>query len=152
MIRHKRLEPRFVTEVPQELDAGVLYVSMEYATVLHKCCCGCGEEVVTPLTPTDWKLCFDGSAVSLWPSVGNWNLPCKSHYVIRDNEVHESDTWTPQMIEKAILREKAAKAKFYAKDVGPLGDPVSERPDADLSTEPLPKRGFVVRFIRRLFR
>src|SRR5712692_8520000 len=27
--------------------------SMAYATVAHKCCCGYGKEVVTPLTPTD---------------------------------------------------------------------------------------------------
>src|SRR5471032_2965725 len=116
MIRHKRLEPRFVTEVPRELQAGVLYISMEYATALHKCCCGCGEEVVTPLTPTDWKLSFDGVAVSLWPSVGNWNLPCKSHYVIRNNGVLESGAWTPQMIDAEIRRDKVAKARYYGND------------------------------------
>jgi hypothetical protein len=61
---------------------GVLYVSPGYATVTHLCCCGCGAEVVTPLSPTDWKLTFDGVAISLSPSVGNWSLPCRSHYFI----------------------------------------------------------------------
>jgi len=38
---------------------------IEYATAVHKCACGCGKEVVTPLSPTDWKLIFDGKALSL---------------------------------------------------------------------------------------
>jgi Family of unknown function (DUF6527) len=33
------------------------------------CCCGCGEKVVTPLRPTDWKLIFDGKTISLDPSL-----------------------------------------------------------------------------------
>ncbi|WP_310793974.1 DUF6527 family protein [Paraburkholderia sp. BL23I1N1] len=56
---------------------------MEYGTISHSCCCGCGNEVVTPLTPTDWSLTFDGEHISLWPSVGSWNLPCQSHYVVK---------------------------------------------------------------------
>ena len=49
----------FVQAIPEKLEDGTLYVSMDYATVVHKCCCGCGREVVTPLSPTDWKLTFD---------------------------------------------------------------------------------------------
>ena len=52
MIRFHSLEPRFVVTIPQALEPGVLYVSMEYGTVVHSCCCGCGLEVITPLTPT----------------------------------------------------------------------------------------------------
>ena len=44
------------------------------ATSAHSCCCGCGEEVVAPLTPTDWKMTFDGETTSLRPSIGNWTL------------------------------------------------------------------------------
>lgn len=148
MIRHNRLEPRFVTEVPRELEAGVLYVSMEYATALHKCCCGCGEEVVTPLTPTDWKLSFDGVAVSLWPSVGNWNLPCKSHYVIRGNGVIESGAWTHEMIETEIRRDKAAKAKYYAKDVGRSDDAAPVPTPPKQSVEPARERSVVAKIIQ----
>lgn len=82
MMQHARLEPRFVEHVPERLEPGHLYVSMAYATALHSCCCGCGEEVVTPFTPTGWRMTFDGESVSLHPSVGNWNQPCRSHYVI----------------------------------------------------------------------
>ena len=38
-----------------------------------RCCCGCGEEVVTPFSPAQWQMSFDGEAVSLHPSIGNWN-------------------------------------------------------------------------------
>ena len=82
MIRHKRLAHCFVEHIPERLEAGVLYVSMEYATSAHSCCCDCGEEVVAPFTPTDWKMTFDGETISLRPSIGNWTLKCRSHYVI----------------------------------------------------------------------
>ena len=81
-MRYTRLEHRFVEHIPEHLEPGVLYVSMKYATAAHSCCCGCGEEVVTPFTPTDWQMIFDRETVSLWPSVGNWQLRCRSHYVI----------------------------------------------------------------------
>ncbi|MCY1307587.1 hypothetical protein D9M70_575170 [compost metagenome] len=90
----------------------MLYVSMEYGTVVHSC--GCGQEVVTPLTPTDWSLTYNGEAVSLWPSVGSWNLPCQSHYVIKGNKVLQAGAWNRSMIEKEVARDKAAKAKYYS--------------------------------------
>lgn len=48
MMRIRKLEHRFVRSVPRELESGILYVSMEYGTAVHSCCCGCGEQVVTP--------------------------------------------------------------------------------------------------------
>ena len=52
----RELVPEFVDYIPEQLNPGVLYVSMRYATVNHLCCCGCGLEVVTTLSPTDWRL------------------------------------------------------------------------------------------------
>ena len=49
-----RLQHRFVAVIPDELEDRVLYVSIEYTTVMHTCCCGCGSEVATPLSPTGW--------------------------------------------------------------------------------------------------
>ncbi|WP_227727099.1 DUF6527 family protein [Yersinia proxima] len=114
MIRHNQLTPYFVKGVPRILEPGILYVSMEYGTVVHSCCCGCGLEVVTPLTPTDWRLTFDGEAISLWPSVGNWNLPCRSHYVIQGNRVIEAGSWNKTQIDAERRRDKAAKARYYS--------------------------------------
>jgi len=113
MLKHTELEPRFVKGVPRELEPGVLYVSMEYATVVHSCCCGCGLEVATPLSPTHWELNFNGEAISLWPSVGNWNLPCQSHYVVRKNKVLEGESWSPARIRAAQQREQAARDRYY---------------------------------------
>lgn len=115
MLRHKELIPRFIKSIPQQLEPGILYVSMEYGTVVHSCCCGCKQEVVTPLTPTDWNLTNNNGKVSLWPSVGNWNLPCRSHYVIRDNQVLEAGTWSDTKIKAEQRRDKAAKVEYYTK-------------------------------------
>jgi hypothetical protein len=112
-MRHKRLEHRFIEHIPERLEPGVLYVSMEYATSAHSCCCGCGEEVVTPFTPTDWKMTFDGETVSLHPSIGNWMLKCRSHYVVDRGEIIEADPWNDEQVEAERRRDSAAKARFY---------------------------------------
>lgn len=90
MKRTEQLSNQFVEFIPDQLDDGVLYVSMPYGIVAHKCCCGCGNKVVTPLTPTDWQLVYDGQSVSLDPSIGNWSLPCRSHYWIDHGRVHST--------------------------------------------------------------
>jgi len=81
------LKHKFVENIPDNLENGIIYISLAYGTVVHKCCCGCGNEVVTPLSPKDWKLLFDGESISLFPSIGNWSFDCRSHYWIKDNKV-----------------------------------------------------------------
>jgi len=112
-MRHRTLEHRFVRNVPRELEPGVLYVSMDYATAVHSCCCGCRERVVTPFTPTDWHMTFDGESISLHPSVGNWHQKCRSHYVIRGNRVLEAGPWSNAQVEAERRRDKKAKAAHY---------------------------------------
>jgi len=113
MKRLTHLAPSFVEMVPEVLEPGLLYVSIPYGTVAHLCCCGCQEEVVTPLTPTDWRMTYDGEQVSLHPSVGSWTLPCRSHYVIARGEVKWAKAWTEKQIAAERLRDKAAKTNFY---------------------------------------
>ncbi|MFO1514338.1 MAG: DUF6527 family protein, partial [Verrucomicrobiota bacterium] len=62
----------FVEYIPEVLKEQTLYVSIIYKTAVHKCFCGCKREVVTPLSPSGWKLTFDGQSVSLYPSIGSW--------------------------------------------------------------------------------
>ena len=76
------LKPEFMEVIPDRLEPGALYISIRYTTALHLCCCGCGNDVVMLLHPVHWALEYDGETVSLHPSVGNWSLPCQSHYVI----------------------------------------------------------------------
>ena len=127
MMRFKHLEHRFCTHIPEALESGVLYVSMEYATAVHSCCCGCGEEIVTPFTPTDWKMTFDGRAISLWPSVGNWTLPCRSHYVVRDGVVIEAGPWSDEEIAAERRRDRIAKTRYYGSTTKSKFD--EERPE-----------------------
>ena len=53
-----RLRHEFVDYIPEQLDEGVLYVSIRFGTVVHRCACGCGDEVVTPLGPAEWRLTY----------------------------------------------------------------------------------------------
>ena len=151
MIRHHCIEPRFVTEVPRVLESGVLYISTEYETAVHRCCCGCGLEVVTPLTPTDWKLTTHSNTVSLWPSVGNWNLPCKSHYVIRRNRVIEAAPWTPNMIESEIRRDKVAKASYYGQQVRADASADAKSNSHDSPQVPARAEGWPAQLLRWIF-
>lgn len=107
------MKHRFVEYIPEELEDGVLYVSMEYATASHNCCCGCGMEVVTPFSPTDWKLSYDGVAVSLSPSIGNWSFPCRSHYWIRQNSVEWAAQWSMDSVEEGRKADRLAKAEYF---------------------------------------
>jgi len=113
MMRYQRLEHRFVDRVPRQLEPGVLYISLQHGTAIHSCCCGCGEEVVTPLTPTDWRMTYDGETVSLQPSIGNWQLECRSHYVINRGRVVEAGSWTQKQVLAEQARDKRAKAAHY---------------------------------------
>ena len=108
MTRLESLEHRFVALIPADLDPGVLYVTMGYATAVHSCACGCGGRVVTPFTPRDWELHFDGETVSLWPSIGNWNFACQSHYWIRRNRIEWAVRWSAAEISHG--RELAREA------------------------------------------
>jgi len=161
---HSRLEHRFIDRIPRSLEPGVLYISMEYATAAHSCACGCGQEVMTPITPTDWSLTFDGESVSLWPSIGNWQLACRSHYIVDQGRVVRSGAWTPRQIEGERRRDKAAKARHYGTSAGavhtpglaaasdstqgPLAKAVSA--DARPDTSARPKKGLFAKLFPRI--
>jgi hypothetical protein len=99
MNRPAHLIHEFVDFIPSHLKDGTVYVSLPFATAVHKCCCGCGNEVVTPLSPTDWTLIFDGASISLDPSIGNWSFSCRSHYWITRNTVMWARDWSSAEVE-----------------------------------------------------
>jgi len=101
----------FVDNIPMNLAEGVLYVSMKFHTAAHLCPCGCGEKVVTPFNPIHgWILTYDGTSITLYPSIGNYQFPCHSHYFIKKNKVifiipkykgkHQKKCWQSQTWEK----------------------------------------------------
>jgi hypothetical protein len=113
MKREIDLTHEFVEYIPDKLQEGTIYVSVAFATVVHKCCCGCGHEVITPLSPTDWQLIFDGQSVSLYPSIGNWNFRCHSHYWIRQNKVQWAPKWSREKINAGRAYDSIVKQKYF---------------------------------------
>lgn len=113
-MKRKSIKPSFVEFIPEELNDGVLYISIPYATATHKCACGCGEQVVTPIKPNDWKLIWDGETVSLSPSIGNWGFPCQSHYWITENRIVWSPKWSKWKINAGRALDRQVKKRYYA--------------------------------------
>ena len=70
-----KIKHAFVDNIPAyaDMEDMMLYVSLKYNTAIHKCICGCGERVVTPLSNRDWVMIYDGF-ITLWPSIGNWSF------------------------------------------------------------------------------
>jgi len=121
-MKRMRADFEFVEYMPPELKEGVIYVSMVYATASHLCMCGCGERVVTPFSPTDWELMFDGDSISIFPSIGSWDLACRSHYYITNNIVQWAPAWTREEVADARVREELQKNAYY----GDVGSPAVE--------------------------
>lgn len=111
-MKQTSIKPVFVDIIPDHLEDGVLYVCERYKTAIHKCCCGCGEEVVTPLTPADWSVRKSGNAVSLMPSIGNWSFACKSHYYLQKNKVVWASEFLPWQIDQVRARDRADKITY----------------------------------------
>ena len=112
-MRRAAVTYEFVEYIPDDLHEGTIYVSIPFSTVVHKCCCGCGNEVVTPLSPTDWTLLFDGQSISLDPSIGNWNFNCQSHYWIKRNRVIWAPRWSRREIQAGRASDRLAKERHF---------------------------------------
>lgn len=118
------LQHKFVEHVPDTMEPGVLYVSVTYCTAMHLCVCGCGNEVVTPISPTDWQLKFDGKSISLSPSIGNWSFECRSHYWIIKNEIRHAEGWTSEKVARGRLNERKRKDKYYGVEAVKQNEPI----------------------------
>jgi hypothetical protein len=113
-MKRQDIQPRDVEAIPPVLDEGILYISERYRVAMHKCCCGCGEEVVSPLNPAEWSVIRRGRLVSLFPSIGNWNFACKSHYWIKANRIVWSGRLTAQQIQAVQAQDNRAKVEYVA--------------------------------------
>lgn len=113
-MRQSVLRPQFVEFIPEQLEDGVLYISERYRTAMHRCCCGCGSEVVTPLGPADWTLEVVNSAITLHPSIGNWSLACKSHYLIRQGRVVWARDMSRHEIEQGRRHDQRLRNAHFA--------------------------------------
>lgn len=112
-MRQVELLPTFVGDMPERLEDGHLYISHRHALAIHLCCCGCRNEVVTPLSPAEWQLNVRHRKVSLSPSIGNWDFPCRSHYWIRSNRIE----WASQMSDAQIAAVRARDRSDLARHI-----------------------------------
>lgn len=133
-MRTDRLAPRFVDSIPEgQLEPGYLYVSIRFRTAQHLCACGCGSRIVTPIKPAKYALTYDGETVSLWPSVGNWQKPCRSHYVVTDSRVVWYPEWTDRQIARGRARDEAELRDYYEARSAPPQPSQFERDSAPAS-------------------
>lgn len=111
----KTIQHKFVEFIPEVLEDDTLYITIKYKTAAHICICGCGNKVITPFSPADWQLIFNGKTVSLKPSIGNWSFDCQSHYWITNNEIIYAEKWSEEKIKKNRKADKRKKKKFFLK-------------------------------------
>ena len=109
MARVDSLKTVFVDEIPEILEDGILYVSEECCVALHNCACGCGEEVSTPLVRTEYRLTMEGGTASIWPSIGNHDFACASHYVIEQGKILWAGRMSRGVIESGRERDRRLK-------------------------------------------
>ena len=100
--------------MPKQLEPRVLYVSLEFGAAAHLCACGCGSKVRTPLGPTEWSFHEEMGWPSLYPSIGNWQRPCRSHYWIREGNVLWADSWTTEEIAAGKREEEERRQQYYS--------------------------------------
>lgn len=84
---NKSITPIFIEQFPNHLDEGILYISIKFNTAVHLCACGCKSETITKIAPKEWCFKYDGKDISLFPSIGNWDYACRSHYWIRNGQI-----------------------------------------------------------------
>lgn len=108
-MRLQDISPQFVEFIPRQLDEGVIYISERFKTASHLCPCGCRTKVVTPFSPVEWQLHRHGETVSLYPSIGNWNDACQSHYFIRRNRIRWAGRMSAEKIALVQAKDKADK-------------------------------------------
>jgi len=113
----QRFTYEFVEFIPEAMNGSTLYVSLEYATTAHLCACGCGNKIVLPVSPAQWCVIYDGESVSLHPSVGNWDLPCRSHYWLKGGRVQWDKPWSEKQIQRGRARDQRALDSHFRPDV-----------------------------------
>ncbi|MEK5391838.1 DUF6527 family protein [Margalitia sp. FSL K6-0131] len=109
------MQHKFVEFIPTEIEQDVLYISIEYDIAKHKCACGCGANIVTSLSPSRWKLTYDGETVSLSPSIGNWSHPCQSHYFITNDKIIWAGSISKTAIQEVIKNDQESVKKHVQK-------------------------------------
>lgn len=113
-MKTSQLSVLHVRFLPQVLTPGVLYVSEEYKVAGHSCACGCGSKVIVPLGPAEWTYRENQGQPSLSPSIGNWQLPCRSHYIINNGGIIWASQWSEAQIKAGRQGEETRRQHYYS--------------------------------------
>ena len=96
IMKTTELKPVYLQFLPPQnaMQEGILYISKRFQVAKHLCACGCMSDTVTPfehqgetMTLPGWKFTDNDGLVTLSPSIGNAQFPCKSHYWIQNNKI-----------------------------------------------------------------
>lgn len=108
-----RMKLQRTKQIPKDLEPGVLYVSEEFEFTTHLCACGCGSIIRIPLGPTEWEFTDTKGGPTLFPSVGNWQQKCQSHYWITRGEIRWAPKWSPEEIAEGRRQEEERRQTYY---------------------------------------
>ena len=87
---------KFVNIIPTNkelLDENVFYINEDENICFHLCPCGCGDLVTITIYRPDnpkkygWEFYVDPRGLTLYPSIQLVSVRCKSHYIVKNNEV-----------------------------------------------------------------
>lgn len=107
------LQLMHVEFLPSDLEEGILYVSKKYCVAGHLCPCGCRSKIITLLGRNEWKYTEKKGLPTLYPSIGNWQLPCRSHYWIVNGTVDWSNMWSQEKIDAGAKLEVTKRNDYY---------------------------------------
>lgn len=109
-----RIKTKKVHFMPSNLEEGILYVAEEFGTAAHLCACGCGAKIRTPLDVTEWEYTEDKNGPTLYPSIGNWQQKCRSHYWIENGEVLWAEAWTEAQAIAGRKNEDLRRREYFS--------------------------------------
>lgn len=112
-VKMEKIKLLRVQFLPKKLEEGFLYVSEEYGIAGHLCPCGCKNKIMTPLDPSEWSFQEASDGPTLYPSIGNWQLPCMSHYWITNGDIEWSYEWSEEEILAGRVLEERKRKAYY---------------------------------------
>lgn len=110
-----RFRYQLVDRIPKQMEQGVVYHTEEFELAGLLCACGCGHRI-TLIVPDSHRVWDEGGFATIRPSVGVFDAPCRSHYVIRAGRVQ----WLPAFSGSQATRIMQAQiARHVAHDAKP---------------------------------
>jgi hypothetical protein len=91
------------------------------------------ERSRNPLNRAGWTLEIADRGVTLRPSIGNWSLPCRSHYLIRQGRVVWARDMSREEIADGWLRDERLRDIHLAEVNRRKEAPTQIRPTAQES-------------------